>query len=69
MALQSAPKAPLAAAARATLASGTAVLLAPSALGLASDSVGVFGAWPMILAFAAAALVVLAVTPRAASAT
>ncbi len=69
VALQSAPKAPLAAAARATLASGTAVLLAPSALGLASDSVGVFGAWPMILAFAAAALVVLAVTPRAASAT
>ncbi len=42
-ALQSAPKAPLSAAARSTLASGTAVLLAPSALGLASDAVGVAG--------------------------
>ena len=69
VALESAPKAPLAAAARATLASGTAVLLAPSALGLISDSVGVTGAWPIILAFAAAALIVLAVTPRAAPTT
>ena len=68
VALQSAPKAPLSAAARATLASGTAVLLAPSTLGLASDLVGVAGAWPIIMALAVAALVVLAVTPRAASA-
>jgi fucose permease len=65
VALQSAPKAPLSAAARSTLASGTAVLLAPSALGLASDVVGVVGAWPIILALAGAALVVLAITPRA----
>jgi predicted MFS family arabinose efflux permease len=68
VALQSAPKAPISAAARATLASGTAVLLAPSTLGMASDLVGVRGAWPIILVLALAALVVLAVTPRPASA-
>jgi predicted MFS family arabinose efflux permease len=67
VALQSAPAAPLSAAARATLASGTAVLLAPSALGLASDVVGVAGAWPIILLLGCAALVVLAVTPRPAA--
>jgi predicted MFS family arabinose efflux permease len=69
VALQSAPAAPLSAAARSTLASGTAVLLAPSALGLASDFVGVAGAWPIILALGCAALAVLAVTPRPASTT
>ena len=69
VALQTAPAAPLSAAARSTLASGTAVLLAPSALGLASDFVGVAGAWPIILLLACAALVVLAVTPRVAAAT
>lgn len=63
-ALQSAPRAPVSAAARSTLASGIAVLLAPSTLGLASDAVGVVGAWPIILALAVAALGVLAVTPR-----
>ena len=68
VALESAPAAPLSAAARTTLASGTAVLLAPSALGLASDFVGVAGAWPIILALACAALAVLAVTPRPAPA-
>ena len=68
MALQTAPQAPLSAAARATLASGTAVLLAPSTLGLASDAFGVVGAWPIILALGVAALVVLAITPRAAPA-
>jgi fucose permease len=67
-ALQSAPKAPVSAAARSTLASGVAVLLAPSTLGLASDAVGVVGAWPIILALAVAALGVLAVTPRPAPA-
>jgi MFS family permease len=67
-ALQSAPKAPVSAAARSTLASGVAVLLAPSTLGLASDAVGVVGAWPIILALAIAALGVLAVTPRPAPA-
>jgi predicted MFS family arabinose efflux permease len=65
VALQTAPAAPLSAAARSTLASGTAVLLAPSALGLASDAVGVAGAWPIILGLGVAALVVLAITPRA----
>jgi predicted MFS family arabinose efflux permease len=69
VALKSAPAAPLSAAARSTLASGTAVLLAPSALGLASDFVGVAGAWPIILALGCAALAVLAVTPRPASTT
>jgi fucose permease len=64
VALQVAPKAQFQAAARATLASGFAVLLAPSALGLAADSVGVVGAWPIVLALALAALVVLAVTPE-----
>jgi predicted MFS family arabinose efflux permease len=63
-ALQSAPRAPVSAAARSTLASGVAVLLAPSTLGLASDAVGVVGAWPIIIALALAALGVLAVTPR-----
>lgn len=67
VALQSAPRAPLSAAARSTLASGTAVLLAPSTLGLASDLVGVAGAWPIIMALAVAALMVLAITPRPAS--
>ena len=67
-ALQSAPKAPVSAAARSTLASGVAVLLAPSTLGLASDAVGVVGAWPIIIALAVAALGVLAVTPRPARA-
>ena len=64
VALEIAPKAQFQAAARATLASGFAVLLAPSALGLAADSVTVVGAWPIVLGLAAAALVVLAVTPR-----
>lgn len=64
VALQAAPKAPLQASARATLGSGFAVLLAPSALGLAADAVGVVAAWPIILGLAVAGLVVLAVTPR-----
>ena len=64
LALQDAPKASYEAAARATLASGIAVLIAPSALGLLSDMVGVVSAWPIILAMAAAGLAVLAVTPR-----
>ena len=64
VALQSAPKAHVQAAARASLGSGVAALLAPSALGLAADSVGVVGAWAIIPGLALAALVVLAVTPR-----
>jgi hypothetical protein len=47
------------------VASGFATLLAPSALGLAADIVGVAGAWPIVMCLAAAALLVLAVTPRA----
>jgi fucose permease len=65
IALDLAGRAKYEAAARATLASGVAVLLAPSALGLASDAVGVATAWPIILLLAVAGLAVLAVTPRA----
>ena len=64
VALQIAPKAQFEAAARATLASGFAVLLAPSVLGLVADAVGVISAWPIVLGLAASALVVLAITPR-----
>ena len=66
VALQSAPKAQLQAAARATLASGCAVLLAPSALGLAADAVGVVAAWTIVPVLAMVALAVVAVTPRSA---
>jgi len=65
VALQIAPKAQFEASARATLGSGFAVLIAPSALGLLADQVGVVSAWPVILLVAAAALVVVAVTPPA----
>jgi MFS family permease len=64
LALQTAPKAQLQAAARATLGSGVAVLIVPSGLGLASDAVGVVAAWPITLGFAVTALIVLAITPR-----
>ena len=61
--LNHAPRAQMAASARATLASGLAVLVAPSALGLAGDRLGVLMAWPIILGIAALALVVLAIIP------
>jgi hypothetical protein len=63
-ALASAPRAVLRAAARATLASGVAVLVAPSGLGLASDELGVVSAWLMIPALAAVGLAVLAAGVR-----
>ena len=63
VAFTSSPGAQLEASARATLASGVAVLVAPSALGLASDVVGVVSAWLIIIALGAVALAVLAVTP------
>jgi len=65
LALQDAPGAQLQAAARATLASGVAVLFAPSALGLIGDSIGVVSAWPAILVMAVTGLVLLAVAPAA----
>ena len=68
VALQRAGRAQLEGSARATLASGVAVLVAPSALGFAADTVGVVTAWTIVLAFAAAALVLLAVTPAPAPA-
>jgi MFS family permease len=63
VAFDRAGKAKYEASARGTLASGLAVLVAPSALGLASDAVGVSTAWPIILLLAVAGLVVLAATP------
>jgi fucose permease len=63
VALQTAPKAQLQASARSTLGSGFAVLLAPSALGLAADAVGVVAAWTIIPILAIAALAVVAITP------
>jgi MFS family permease len=65
VALHTAPKARLEAAARATLASGLAVFLAPSALGLAADAIGVVTAWLIVVGLAVAGLAVRAVTPRA----
>jgi MFS family permease len=65
LAMDRAGRARFEAAARATLAAGLAVLFAPSALGLASDAVGVANAWPIIMLMATAGLVVLALTPRA----
>ena len=64
VAFASSPGAQLEASARATLGSGLAVLVAPSALGLASDAVGVMSTWLIILALGAVALAVVAVTPR-----
>jgi fucose permease len=63
VALQAAPKAPFEAAARATLASGLSVLLAPSSLGLAADGFGIVGAWGIIPGLALASLVVIAISP------
>ncbi len=65
LALRDSPKAHFEASARATLGSGVAVLIAPSALGLLADEVGVVSAWPIIALMAVAGLAVLAVTPRA----
>jgi MFS family permease len=64
MALELGGRAKFEAAARGTLASGVAVLLAPSMLGLASDAVGVSTAWPIILLLAFGALGVLSITPH-----
>jgi MFS family permease len=63
-AFASSPGAQLEASTRATLGSGLAMLVAPSALGLASDAVGVVSAWLIIIALGAVALTVVAVAPR-----
>jgi fucose permease len=64
IALDTAPLAQMKAAARVNLAAGGAALVAPSALGLAADAVGVVTAWLLVLGLAACAMVVLAMTPR-----
>ena len=57
----------LQAAARATLGSGLAILVAPAGLGLAADSVGVVAAWPIILGMAACGLGVVGLASRVAT--
>jgi hypothetical protein len=47
------------------LASGMAVLVAPSALGLIRDGIGVVSAWPVIMVLAAMGLVLPAIAPAA----
>ncbi len=64
VAMGCAPQQRLQAAARATLAAGLAVLIAPSALGLASDAVGVVAAWPLVAGLAGVGLLALAAAPR-----
>jgi predicted MFS family arabinose efflux permease len=63
VALQMSPKAQIEASARMSLASGIAILVAPSALGLAADAVGVVGAWTIMPGLAIAALVVVVLMP------
>lgn len=64
IALEAAGRGKYQAAARTTMGSGLAVLLAPSLLGLASDAVGVSTAWLAVPGLAVAAMAVLAITPR-----
>jgi predicted MFS family arabinose efflux permease len=54
----------LQAAARATFGAGLAILIAPAALGLAGDAVGVVAAWPLIMGVALCGLGVVAVAQR-----
>ena len=63
VALQSAPNAQMAASARAAMATGVALLVVPSALGLVSDAIGLVGAWAIIPAIALTALAVVVTMP------
>ncbi len=62
-ALAAAPGRLTAAGARLTLASGTAVLTAPFALGLVADAAGVETAWGLVIVLAAVALVLVLALP------
>lgn len=63
-ALAAAPGAALTAAARATFASGLAILTAPFALSLMADQVGLANAWPGLAAMAAIGIVLLLAGPK-----
>ena len=60
VALQAAPHAQMTAAARAAFGTGIALLVAPSALGLASDTLGLMAAWAIIPGIALVGLLVVA---------
>jgi hypothetical protein len=62
-ALAAAPGRLAAAGARLTLASGTAVLVAPLALGLAADAAGVEIAWGLVIALAVTAFTLVLALP------
>jgi MFS family permease len=64
-ALAAAPGRLTAAGARLTLASGTAVLVAPFALGLVADAAGVEVAWGLVVVLAVAALALVLALPAA----
>jgi MFS family permease len=64
VAMHTAGEGQLQAAARATLGSGLAILIAPAMLGLAGDAFGVAAAWPIIIGFAVCSLGVVAVAHR-----
>jgi MFS family permease len=64
-ALSQATTHPEAAAARATLASGVAILVAPFVLGVTAERIGLVAAWPLVAALAILALAVLFLTRQA----
>jgi hypothetical protein len=63
MCLGVAPEVPLTAAARATLASGSAILIAPFALSVLGQQVGLVNAWPAIAVLAMGGIALLRVRP------
>jgi MFS family permease len=67
VAMAQAPDAPVVASTRLQLATGTAVLTAPLALGVIADAVGVVSGWLLVPLLAAAAVAVLATIPTPAA--
>lgn len=65
LALGRTPSSPLPAAARTTLASGTAILTAPLALALMAQQVGLVDAWPTVAILAPTAVALLLRRPSA----
>jgi uncharacterized membrane protein YhhN len=68
LALGIASDAPLSAAARTTLASGTAMLIAPFALALCAQRIGLANAWPALAIAAIGGIVLLVGRPWSGSA-
>ena len=62
-ALAAAPRQPALAGTRLTLASGTAILLAPLALGVVADATGVVMGWGVVVGLAIMALILVAALP------